>query len=75
MIKAIIGLIVVVVPALVIFGQRYLSRRAKKDRLLAKIRKLENEKKKYPVGSPKWNDLDAQWMLHNEQWGDIARKS
>ena len=75
MIKAILAAIVVVVPALVLLGQRYLSRRAKKDRIVAKIRKLEDEKKKYPVGSAKYNDIDTEWMLLNEQWGDIARKS
>jgi len=72
MAKLILGAITTVVGFVFWLWRRYYSLKAEKKRLLKKIRKLEYEMAKYPVGSDNYNRLRTDWLHFNQQWADIA---
>ncbi len=75
MIKVIIGLVLAVVTGLTLLGRRYLSRRAKLERILVKTRKLEDEQKKYAFDSDDYVRIDYELGLLTEQYKDLNRES
>lgn len=75
MTKLILTAIVTVVGFVFWLWKRYFSLKAEKKRLLKKIRKLEYEMSKYPVGGDDYNRLRADWLHANRQWADITGHS
>lgn len=73
--KLILGAIVVVAPIIYFVLKRWASTTAEKDRLLKKIRELEDEMSKHRVGSYHYIRIRNKWLRLNKRWGDLAGRS
>lgn len=74
MTKAILSLIAGLVTLTIIILRLWFTRRAKRERLLKKIRELENEMSKHPVGSYHHIRLRYSWLQLNKEIADTRRK-
>jgi len=73
MLKLILIAVPTVAALVTLILRLFFSPKAKRTKLLKKVRKLENEMAKYPVGSDKYRRLRAEWLRLNRQQGDAAR--
>ena len=55
--------------------KRYGSLKARKAKLLEKIRECENEMAKLPVGSRAYNHLRDKWRVLNQSWADLVGRN
>ena len=73
MIKAIAVAVGVALTLVLSIGKRWFTLKAKKRKLLGKIRELEYEMCSYGVGSVKWSDLDRKLRQLNQEYADLCR--
>lgn len=74
MIKIVLTLAAGLVTLTIIVLRLWFTRRAKKERLLKEIRKLESEMRKHPVGSYHYIRLRCEWVQLNKEVADLGRK-
>lgn len=73
MIKLILAVAIPLITGLTLLGKRYLSRRAKKERLLGNIREVEDEMGIHAFGSLEYNQLDHKLQQLNQEYADNCR--
>ena len=66
----IVSLITGLVTLTIIILRLWFTRRAKRERLLKKIRELENEMSNHPVGSYHHIRLRNEWLRMNQEYSD-----